>query len=497
MARKVYEVSALSTNGGNSNYDIVVIGAGASGQRAAIAAAKADKRVLLIENREFVGGTCINTGTIPSKSLREAVLYLSGWRERTVYGASYAVKRNITMHDLLLRAEHVVRAERDVMEAQVYRNGIDLIYGVAQFVDPFTLEVRRNDGNGVRSVRAANIIVATGTESAQVASIRVDGHHIFSSETIMTLDTIPRTLAVVGAGVIGCEYASIFATLGVRVTLIDARPQLLPFVDSEIIDALIYHLRDHDVTMRLGEVVKHSEVLSDGMVRTILESGKEIVTEKALHSIGRIGATADLNLPAAAISADDRGRLTVNEFFQTKEQSHIYAVGDVIGFPALASTSMEQGRLAALHASGLSSMTLPASVPYGIYTIPEMSLCGHTEAELTTEGVPYEIGKASYREIARGQIIGDQIGTLKLLFHQKTRRLLGVHIIGEGASEIIHVGQAVLAFGGSIDYFVNTVFNYPTLSECYKVAALNGFNRLGLSAQDALTGDVDKVAVAS
>ncbi len=477
------------------DYDIIVLGAGAAGQRAAITAAKADRRVLLVEKRGMVGGTCINTGTIPSKTLREAVLYLSGWRERAVYGASYAVKRHITMQDLLVRAEHVMRAEREVMEAQVYRNGIDLIYGSAWFVDSHTLEVERADGSGTRAVRAGAVIIATGTESAQVAEIAVDGQHIFTSETLLTLDAIPKTLTVVGAGVIGCEYASIFAALGVKVTLIDARPHLLSFVDGEMIDALVYHLRDHDVTMRLGEKVKHSEVLPDGMVRTDLESGKEIVTEKALHSIGRVGATGGLNLAAAGVATDDRGRLTVNEHFQTEQQGHIYAVGDIIGFPSLASTSMEQGRLAAAHACGLPTTSFPATFPYGVYTIPEMSLCGRTEEDLTKDGVPYEVGKASYREIARGQIIGDQIGLLKLLFHEKTRQLLGVHIIGEGASELVHIGQAVLAFSGTVDYFVNAVFNYPTLSECYKVAALNGLNRLGLSSHDALTGSEEPVTL--
>jgi len=479
------------------DYDIVVLGAGAGGQRAAIAAAKAGRRALLVEKRGMVGGTCINTGTIPSKTLREAVLYLSGWRERAVYGASYAVKRHITMDDLLMRAEHVMHAEREVMEAQIYRNGIDLVYGSARFADPHTLEVTRADGSGTRTVRAGAVIIATGTESARVAELEVDGRHIFTSESILTLDAIPKSLTVVGAGVIGCEYASIFAALGVRVTLIDAHPHLLPFVDGEIIDALVYHLRDHDVTMRLGEKVKHSEVLPNGAVRTELESGKDIVTEKALHSIGRVGATGDLNLPAAGVAADDRGHLTVNEHFQTQQQDHIYAVGDVIGFPSLASTSMEQGRLAAAHACGMPTTSMPSTFPYGIYTIPEISLCGRTEEELTKDSVPYEVGKASYREIARGQIIGDQIGLLKLLFHEQTRQLLGVHIIGEGASEIVHIGQAVLAFNGTIDYFVNTVFNYPTLSESYKVAALNGLNRLGLSSHDALTGSEEPVTVAA
>jgi NAD(P) transhydrogenase len=286
---------------------------------------------------------------------------------------------------------------------------------------------------------------------------------------------------VVGAGVIGCEYASIFAALGVRVTLIDQRARLLPFVDAEIIDALAYQLRQNRVTLRLGETVSGMEPIEDEhgpRVRIHLASGKQIITEKALHSIGRSGATDGLNLPAAGLTADGRGRLTVNDDYQTTVP-HIYAVGDVIGFPSLASTSMEQGRLAACHALGIESNSVPGLFPYGIYTIPEISMVGRTEEELTELGVPYEVGKANYREIARGQIIGDLSGLLKLIFHIETRALLGVHIIGEGASELVHIGQAVLAYGGRIDYFVQTVFNYPTLAECYKVAAFDGVNRLG------------------
>lgn len=467
---------------GAYDYDMIVLGSGAAGQRAAISATKAGRRTLLLEKSMTVGGVCINTGTIPSKSLREAVLYLSGWRERAIYGMSYAVKHNITMEDLRMRAEHVVRTERDVYQAQMFRNGVDLIHATASFVDPHTIRMSMSDGSGTRTVSGRYLVIATGTEAAKVADVPVDGRHVFTSDNIMGLDTIPKTLTVVGAGVIGCEYASIFAALGVRVTLVDARPRLLPFVDDEITDALAYHLREQWVTLRLGEVVKHSEVLPDGMVRTVLVSGKQITTEKALHSIGRIGATAELDLAAAGLTPDERGRLGVNQYYQTSVP-HIYAVGDVVGFPALASTSMEQGRLAAAHAFGVPAVSVPETFPYGIYTIPEISQCGRTEEELTQAGTPYEVGKAYYREIARGQIIGDQVGMLKLIFHLETRQLLGIHIIGEGASELIHIGQAVLAFGGSVDYFVNTVFNYPTLSECYKVAALNGFNRLGITGQ--------------
>jgi NAD(P) transhydrogenase len=333
----------------------------------------------------------------------------------------------------------------------------------------------------LRDVTTANVIVATGTNATKDKHIPFDERRIFISDDILRLDRLPRTLTVIGAGVIGCEYASIFAALGVRVTLIDKRPRLLPFVDSELVEALAYHLRQNRVTLRLGEEVGGIEPFEDEhgeRVRIHLVSGKQIVTEKALHSIGRTGATRKLNLPVAGLEADSRGRLKVNSHYQT-EVPHIYAVGDVIGFPSLASTSMEQGRLAVCHAFGVETNSVPELFPYGIYTIPEISMVGRNEEELTEQGIPYEVGKAQYREIARGQIIGDNTGLLKLIFHLDTRQLLGVHIIGEGASELVHIGQAVLTFGGKMEYFVNTVFNYPTLAECYKTAAFDGINRLG------------------
>jgi NAD(P) transhydrogenase len=462
------------------HYDLLVIGSGPAGQRAAIQAAKLDKRVAIVERKAVVGGVCINTGTIPSKTLRETVLHLSGYRERGLYGASYTVKQNITMSDLLMRTDHVISHEIDVTRHQLLRNRVDLFAAEASFVDPHT--VRLNDilGQGWRDVSAAYIVIATGTAATQDAHIPFDGQLIFISDDILRLKQLPRTLTVVGAGVIGLEYASIFAALGVRVTLIDKRSRLLSFVDAEIIETLAYQLRQNRVTLRLGEEVSGIEPIADehgARVKIHLASGKQIITEKALYSIGRTGAIQELNLPAAGLSPDARGRLSVNASYQT-EVPHIYAVGDLIGFPSLASTSMEQGRLAACHAFAIPATSVPELFPYGIYTIPEISMVGRNEEELTEQGIAYEVGKAQYREIARGQIIGDSTGLLKLIFHPDTRALLGVHIIGEGASELIHIGQAVLAFGGSIDYFVNTVFNYPTLAECYKTAAFDGHNRL-------------------
>jgi NAD(P) transhydrogenase len=463
------------------DYDMLVIGSGPAGQRAAIQAAKLDKRVAIVERRAVVGGVCLNTGTIPSKTLREAVMHLSGYRERGVYGASYAVKQHITVDDLLFRADHVMRHEIDVTRHQLMRNQVELLYAEASFVDPHTLQVTYVDGRGQRLVTASHVVIATGTRATGSTSTPFDGRTIFLCDDILTLDHLPRTLTVVGAGVIGLEYASMFAALGVRVTLIDKRTRLLPFVDSEIVDALVYHLRQNRVTLRLGEEVDSLEPVQDEKgerVRIRLASGKKISTEKALYSIGRSGETRTLNLPAAGISSDERGFLKVNASYQT-EAPHIYAVGDVIGFPSLASTSMEQGRLAACQAFGIETQSVPELFPYGIYSVPEISMVGRTEEELTRQDVPYEVGKANYREIARGQIIGDSTGLLKLIFHSESRELLGVHILGEGASELVHIGQAVMAFGGKIDYFIHTVFNYPTLAECYKTAAFDGINRLG------------------
>jgi NAD(P) transhydrogenase len=469
---------ASSANG--YDYDLLVIGSGPAGQRAAIQAAKIGKRAAVAEQKAVVGGVCINTGTIPSKTLREATLHLSGYRERSIYGASYAVKRNITMKDLLHRAAHVIRNEIDVITHQLNRNGIEVLPARASFADPHTARLQYTDGRGTRDATAAHIMISVGTTTTHSDSIPFDGQHIFTSDDILNLQELPRSLTIVGAGVIGLEYATIFAALDTRVTLVDKRDRLLSFVDHEVIDTLAHQMRQSRMTLRLGEEVSGLEFMEDPTgkrVRIKLASGKQIITDKALYSIGRTGATEGLNLPAAGIATDERGRIKVDTQFRTSVP-HIFAVGDVIGFPSLASTSMEQGRLATCHAFGVACTSVPGLFPYGIYTIPEISTVGRTEQELTEEGVPYEVGKAAYREIARGQIIGDQSGLLKLLFHMETRKLLGVHIIGEGASELIHIGQAVLSFGGTVDYFVNTVFNYPTLAECYKTAAFDGLNRL-------------------
>jgi NAD(P) transhydrogenase len=456
-------------------FDLFVLGTGPAGQRAAIQAAKLGKTVGICERRETVGGVCINTGTIPSKTFREAVLYLSGIAQRRMYGASYTVKDNITIDDLLFRCHQVIAREIEVIRAQMKRNGVTLVGGAAAFTDPHRLTV--TGVSGTTEVEAENIVIATGTTPAP-PPVPVDGETVIDSDGILSLKTLPRTLTVVGAGVIGVEYASMFAALGVEVTLIDKRPRLLEFVDAEIAEALSFFMRKLNCTFRLGEEVADVTIEKPHRAVAILKSGKKITSELLLYSVGRTGATADLNLAAAGLAADDRGRLKVNGNYQT-DVPHIYAAGDVIGFPSLASTSLEQGRLASCHAFGQACVSMPHLFPFGIYAIPEISMVGKNEEELTKDAVPYEVGVSRYSEIARGAIVGDDVGLLKILFHRETRKVLGVHIIGTSATELVHIGQAVIAFGGTIDYLVETVFNYPTFAECYKVAALDGYNKVG------------------
>jgi NAD(P) transhydrogenase len=456
-----------------------VIGSGPAGQKAAIQAAKVGKKVGVIEKKRVAGGICINTGTIPSKSLREAVLYLSGFRQRNLYGASYRVKRDITFEDLAQRCDHVVKAEQEVIQNQLIRNDVDFIIGTAKFLDSHRISIIQ--GTETNEHTADYIVIAVGTEPSRPSDIPFDDESIVDSESLLSLKQLPKSLTIVGGGVIGCEYASILATLGIPVILVERRPRLLEFVDSEIIEALQYQMRSVGVTLRFNEEVTGIGKSSENSVEIFLKSGKKIGARLLMYSVGRLGATRTLGLESIGIEPDDRGRIKVNANFQTN-LSHIYAVGDVVGFPALASTSMQQGRHAACHAFSLSCETATHLLPYGIYTIPEISMVGRNEDDLTHDGVPYEIGVARYREIARGQIIGDTVGMLKLLFHSQTRHLLGVHIIGEGATELVHIGQAVMTLGGTLDYFVNSVFNYPTLAECYKVAALAAMNKFAESA---------------
>ncbi len=459
-------------------FDLFVLGTGPAGQRAAVQAAKLGKSVGICEKREMVGGVCVNTGTIPSKTFREAVLYLSGIAQRSYYGTSYTVKESITMEDLLLRCNQVITREIDVIRAQMKRNGISLLGGAAAFTGPHTFSV--SGASGSVEVEADNVVIAVGTKPAP-PPMPVDGEAVIDSDGILTLKKLPKSLIVVGAGVIGVEYASMFAALGVEVTIVDKRPVLLDFMDHEIAEALSFFLRKLNCTLRLGEEVAQAAVERPGRVGVTLKSGKKIGADLLLYSVGRVGATGPLNLAAAGIEADDRGRLKVNGSYQTA-QPHIYAVGDVIGFPALASTSAEQGRLAACHAFGVPCLSLPHLYPIGIYSVPEISMVGKTEEELTKDAVPYETGVAHYREIARGAIVGDDTGLLKILVHRETRLILGVHILGTAATELVHIGQSFLALGGTLDVLVDTVFNYPTFAECYKVAALDAYNKLRADA---------------
>src|ERR1700733_8928670 len=422
------------------SFDMMVIGSGPAGQRAAIQAAKSGRRVAVIERAEVVGGTSVNTGTIPSKTMREAVMHLSGYNYQDIYGSNYRVKDKITMADLAFRVQHVIKTEIDVTQAQLSRNNIEVLFGVASFVDPNTLRVANS--RGAVDYQAAKIVIATGTKPAGSAKVQIDGKRIVNSDQILQMQEIPKTLIVVGGGVIGVEYTCMFCILGVRVILVEKRPRLLEFADAEIVEALSYHLRDRRVTLRLNEGVSSVEAAGDGSVVANLESNKKLSGDALLYAVGRQGNVDELNLAAAGIEADSRGRIP------------------------------------AAKACGIVAHSNPATYPFGIYTIPEISFIGKTEEQLTDEDVPYEVGVAYYREIARGQIRGDTTGRLKIVFHRETRHLLGVHIIGEGASELLHIGQAGMVLGGTVEYFIDTVFNYPTLAECYKAAAFNGMNKL-------------------
>ena len=459
------------------DFDLLVIGSGPSGQKAAIAAAKLDRRVAIVERPNMIGGVCLNTGTIPSKTMREAVLYLTGLDQREMYGQSYRVKEEITIADLAARTLHVVSRETDVVRSQLSRNRVTILAGNGKFAGPNTVEV--DDGHGrVRTVTADSIVIAVGTRPARPASVAFDEKTIIDSDGIVHLEEVPRTMVVAGAGVIGIEYASMFAALGCKVTVVEQRDRMLEFCDLEVVEALKFHLRDLAVTFRFGETVTSVDAREDGAIAT-LASGKRIPADTVLYSAGRQGATEDLSLEAAGLDADKRGRIVVDEFFRTKVP-HIYAVGDVIGFPALAATSMEQGRLAAHHACGEPVHTANLLQPIGIYSIPEISFIGRTEDQLTADCVPFEVGVSRYRELARGQIIGDSYGVLKLLVSPEDRTLLGVHVFGTQATELVHIGQAVMGCGGTVDYLVDAVFNYPTLAESYKVAALDATNKMRL-----------------
>lgn len=470
------------------HYDIVIIGTGPSGQKGAIQAAKLGKKVAIIEKQPVLGGAQVNTGTIPSKTLREAVVQLTGSSRRGLFGESYRVKKTITIADLMAASQNVIRFEWDLIRDQFERNHIDLIWGAAHFEGPNLLQIQR-DGDS-EMITADKFLVCVGTKPARPASIPFNDTSIMTSDGLLKLNRLPKTMIVVGGGVIGTEYATIMSALGVRVTLVEGRHQVLGFLDQEIAGALQYFMRQGGITLRLGEKVKgiseveHRQGTDDNgdgkheLVQAELESGKKLRAETLLYAVGRQGVCGQLGLDNVGISFDDRERLQVSDDYQTNVE-HVYAAGDVIGFPALASTSMEQGRRAVCHAFGQDVGNYNTKLfPYGIYAIPEISMIGKTEEQLTEEGIPYEAGIARYKELARGKIVGDEHGMLKMLIHPDTHKILGVHIMGTGATELIHIGQAVMTLDGTVEFFVNNVFNYPTLAEAYKIAAYNGLNKL-------------------
>jgi NAD(P) transhydrogenase len=460
----------------DSQFDLIVIGSGPAGQKGAICAAKLRKRVAVVDRITMLGGVCVHTGTIPSKSVREAILQLTRSSVRNFLSEHIRGGDRFSLHDLAFRVNSIIGRETEVIRAQLKRNSVSIFQGMAQFVDPHTIEVR-GESEAV-TLRGENILIACGTRPARSPDIPFDGKRIVDTDELSGLDGVPKEIIVVGAGVVGLEFASFMAAMGTEVTLIDQRPTILDFVDREIIEALCYHLRQAGMTFRLGDKVTRVGIDPQrDRVFAELESGKKVIADALLYAVGRQANGDQLRLEAAGLKPDARGKLVVNSCFQT-EAAHIYAAGDVIGFPALASTSMEQGRLASCHMFGLPCEQMSDLFPYGIYTIPEISMVGQNEERLTKDRVPYEVGIAKYAELAKSMMLGDETGMLKLLFDRNTRKLLGVHAIGERATEIIHIGQAVLAYGGSIEYFRDTVFNYPTLAEAYKVAALDGLNKL-------------------
>ena len=457
-------------------YDLVVIGSGPAGQKGAICASKLGRKAAIVDKKLAIGGVCVHTGTIPSKTLREAILYFSGFRQRLFYGRNYVLKDNVTMQDLLFRAQAISSREVEVISAQLRRNGVVTLDGAAHLVDANTVEVQSPSGPIL--LKTQHILIACGTRPAHSPQFPIDGEHIFDSDQVEHLREIPRELIVVGAGVIGIEYGAMFTALGVKVTLVEQRPAVLEFADREIIENLCYQLRRMGAVFRLGEkVVEAGYEVDRKRVFIRLESGKTVHGQAVLYAVGRQANSDHLNLESVGIIPGSRGKLAVNEFFQTPVPN-IYAAGDVIGFPSLASTSMEQGRQASCHMFGAPVHARTDVIPYGIYTIPEVSMVGQTEEQLTESKTPYEVGLARYAELAKGQMLGDEDGMLKLLFHPVSLKLLGVHAIGDRAAEIIHIGQAVLSLGGTIEYFRDSVFNYPTLAEAYKVAALDGLNKL-------------------
>lgn len=458
-----------------THYDLVVIGSGPAGEKGAAQAAYFGRHVALVEKNPLLGGAAANTGTLPSKTLRETALYLSGFRQRDLYGVEFALTREATVRDFLYREKLVTGSERERIRENLRRHGVCVVNGEASFLGPNTIAITA-PGSSPREVTGSVFLVATGSFPYHPPQFPFNDPRVYDSDTVLDLAEIPSSLAVIGGGVIGCEYACIFAALGVNVTLVESKERLLPFIDIELSTTLRARMLALGITVVMPDRVASVEARDTALTLT-LRSGKVVFASTLLVAAGRTGQTTELNLESLGIEIDERGNVKVNERYQTAVP-HIYAAGDVIGFPALASTSMEQARLAMVHAFDLRYKTALAPVlPYGIYTIPEVSMAGGTEESLMAEGVDYVAGRATYAGNARGQIIGEGGGFLKLLFSRKELRLLGVHIIGEQASELVHIGLTALLTGATADLFLQTCFNYPSLSEAYKYATYDALGR--------------------
>ncbi|GAA0823694.1 Si-specific NAD(P)(+) transhydrogenase [Colwellia sp. D2M02] len=460
------------------DYDVIIIGTGPGGEGAAMNLAKHQKKVAIIERYHEVGGGCTHWGTIPSKALRQSVSRLIEYNANPLFSQNNQSKQ-LTFQDILSHASAVIRKQVNLRSGFYHRNHVEHISGEASFIDKNTINILRPDGS-TEIITAEKIVIATGSRPYRPADIDFKHPRVYDSDSILSLSHAPNHVIIYGAGVIGSEYASIFRGLGVKVDLINTRDRLLSFLDAEMSDSLSYHLWNNGVVIRHGEQIESVEATDDAVV-VHLDSGKKMRADLLLFANGRTGNTADLNLPAAGLKADGRGQLKVNSGYQT-EVDNIYAVGDVIGYPSLASAAFDQGRIAALSMlDNTSNAQLIVDIPTGIYTIPEISSVGKTEQELTEAKIPYEVGRAQFKHLARAQISNNLVGSLKILFHRETKEILGIHCFGENAAEIIHIGQAIMQQkngGNTIEYFVETTFNYPTMAEAFRVAALNGLNRL-------------------
>ena len=461
-----------------TQYDAIVIGTGPGGEGAAMKLTKQGKKVAVIERSHSVGGGCTHWGTIPSKALRHSVSRLIEFNTNPLFGEEQTT-RHLTFADILRHAQSVIRKQVNLRKSFYDRNNCDLHFGEASFIDKHTIQVKHKDGT-LEQLTAQQFLIATGSRPYRPADVDFSKPHVYDSDTILSLDYEPNSIIIYGAGVIGSEYASIFRGLDVKTDLINTRDRLLSFLDAEVSDALSYHFRNSGIIIRHDEQYEKIEVLDDGVI-VHLQSGKKMKAHCLLYANGRTGNTDKLNLAAVGLKPDGRGQLKVNDNYRT-ETENIFAVGDVIGYPSLASAAYDQGRIAGqAMVAGVAEGKLIKDIPTGIFTIPEISSVGKTEQELTAQKVPYEVGRAQFKHLARSQILGSDVGSLKLLFHRDTKEILGIHCFGERASEIVHIGQAIMeqkGEGNNIEYFVNTTFNYPTMAEAYRVAALNGLNRL-------------------